>query len=530
MDRLPQEIIDQIAAWLPEGKLEVTEPSTPANSDAPGEKVGLVKKLFFKTLRRTHPQVSAPAVAPARYWTRASAASISRRWQHAIEALIYSNLVLGYHGLEKLKSALERIPERRSYLRSLTVVLTLTLQHWTNIGIRKDALQPIFSALGGAEDSVASVTVDLTLRFEAGDADLRHSTREGIVFDRLHSVPVGAAACVRTLDFTPATPDTEKGRRDVLRLHLTEQADLVAHFPNLQGVAWHYAEDVLQAVRDASRDGFAARLVEHLAARRRQIATVSLTLSVGLLGRNMSSPQSVGADSYLNLYAKLRAATAHVADFSYSGIVGPSLLQGPKRKGGGAEEEQEGGGAGGEDEGSWQSLRNLTICMALLTPEGKFYFESDAFGEIELDTSLSWRRPALRQAAAAARHGGGGMPEATPVSFLERPDEDTMGPLLGAFAGLVARLPVLETALLVARRGADRHTPWAVCYCAPGRTSAWLGGSEMDMEKPRVWFVTGAWRPGDALVQQFRRAGRGAGHAGNVSIIHWSIVDPPVCM
>ncbi|KAM3535087.1 hypothetical protein MY4038_001663 [Beauveria bassiana] len=521
MDRLSQEIIDRIAALLPEEKLEMTGVPAAGNSTS-DTKSSMVKKLMCKMRRgkdnsQTQQQRNALSKPSTQCWTRAAAATISLRWQRAIEPIVYANLHLGYSGLANLRSALQSRSERRAYLRSLTVVLALTHEHWTGLGVRQDALQPLFDALGGGGEDRNAGVVDLTLRFRAGHPDLRHRTCQGIVFDRHHPGKplLGAMPCVGTLDFTPARPTTKKERRNVLQLHLTEQAQLVARCPNLQAVAWHYAEEQIasQAIRDAARDAFADCMVEQLAPRRR-ITKVSLTLRIGRLGLCICAPSSVGADSYEDLYKKLRAATTHAADFCYAGVVGPSLLH------------DDG------DAGCWLALRNLTVGMALLTPAGQFYFGGDAaLPPIDLDTPLGWR---------VARHDGERSP-GRPLLFRETttttttmPDEATMGPLLSAFAQLLARLPVLETANLLARCGGgaeeeeEEAVSWAVCYCAPGRTSAWVGSSGMDMERPRVWFVTRRWRPEDGLVRAFRRAGEGAGHGDRASVIYWSAGDASV--
>ncbi|ATY58468.1 hypothetical protein A9K55_002997 [Cordyceps militaris] len=503
MDRLSQELIDRIAALLPAGPVPMADPpaADTGGGSASGKKASIVKQLFS----HVRPRRDDPKTRPLpRYWTRASAAVLCYRWQRAVEPLVYAHLVLGYPGLGRLRAALARRPERRAYLRSLTVVLALAHEHWTDGGVRLDALQPLFAALSG--EAVAAV--DLTLRFAAGHPDLRHRTRQGIVFDRVHGAPLDLAACVRTLDFTPATPATERGRRDVLQLHLAEQASLVRRFPGLQSVVWHYAESELQEVRDRSRDGFADALAEQLS-QRRQIANVGLTLRIGGLGTGISAASSVGRDSYEGLYAKLRAATAHVTELSYAGVVGPSLFLDPAA-------------AGGD---GWHALRHLAVRMALLTPAGQFYFDGHPYSPLALDTPPDWR-PAY--ATLQPEQHDGIAPDGRPFLFCERPAEDVMGPLLRAWAGLLARLPALQTASLVARRGADEAPPWAVWYGTPGRTSPWVDGSGMDGDRPRVWFVTGRWRPGEDLVREFRMAGRGAGYGDNVSVIYWSILDPPV--
>ncbi|OAA77569.1 hypothetical protein LEL_04392 [Akanthomyces lecanii RCEF 1005] len=509
MDRLPQEVIDRIAALLPDVKLVMTaQPPTPSPY-IPRKSPSMMEKLVSKVRRESadpkrHKQGNAPSEPKPTYWTRASAAAVSHKWQRAIEPVVYSRLHLGYLGLEKLKSALERRPERRAYLRSLTVVLALTTDHhhWTELGVKDDFLAPLFSVLGSDTQRAA---VDLTLRFEAGHPDLRHRARHGIVLDRNRSNPLGVAVCVRRLDFTLPVPKAERDRRNVLQLHLTDQARLIAHFPNLQSVAWHCAESESQAERDAAREGFANHIAAHLPLRR-QIKQVSLTLSVGPLGARICAPSSVGADSYENLYAKLRVATAHVTDLRYAGVVGPSFFQ-----------DSDGGGGM-----QWRALRSLTIGMAMLTPTGQFYFDRDvginAGGE--LDTPLDWRH--AESVPLPPQHA---------LWFRTEPNAATMTPLLRAFAELLERLPALQGAQLLARREPLPGTrlPWAVCYFAPGRTSNdWVGGSELDIERPRIWFVTGRCWPADDLVQEFRSAGRRAGHGQDASVIHWSTLEGPV--
>lgn len=507
MDRLPQEIIDRIAALLPGGRIEIEEPPAPSQ-DIPQKRSSIFKKLVSKILPDDDKEIHQKGNKPNKYWTRASAAAISYQWQRAVEPAVYSNLVVTYLGLEKLKTALERRPERRAYLRSLTVVLALTHEHWTGVAI-KDSLQPLYQALKYGRDEAA---VDLTLRFVSGHPYLRHHTRQGIVFDRIHSEPLGAMPCVRTLDFTPPAPATEKERRNVLHLHLMEQATLVMYFPNLQSVVYYYVESESQDIREQSRDMFAYYIAKDLP-ERRHITKFSLSLSIGILGLRIASPMGVGADSYENLYGKMHAATQHATDVSYSGVVGSSLFQ---------------PAPDAADEYIWLSLRNLTVCMTPLSPTGQWYFDGDNCSPITLDTSLAWQ-PDYAKLQQGQQQQHSSTFDDVPGWFQELPEEDNMLPLLSALAGLLERLPVLETARLVARRGmGEKAAPWAVCYLAPGKTSRWVNGSDMDIDRPRVWFVTGRWRPGDTLVQRFRRAGQGAGHGEDASVIYWSILEPPV--
>ncbi|KAJ6781101.1 hypothetical protein PWT90_00682 [Aphanocladium album] len=510
MDQLPQEIIDRIAAFLPEDKQEMAEPATaPEQAVTAKKRFSIIKNIASKVHRihgqdRQQQQGETLPQPPTKFWTRADAATISYRWQRAVEPVVYSKLTLGYSGIAKLKHALERRPERRSYLRSLTVVLALTHEHRTYIGI-KDALPPLFEALSSEKDKSS---VELTLRFEAADHDLRHSTRQGMVFDRIHSKALGDIACVKRLDFTPLAPNTEKERRNVLQLHLVEQASLIQHFPNLQSVRWYFTESESQAIRNAARDAFGKYLEANLP-KIRGLTQFSLTLSLGVLGIRIQAPSGVGADSYEALYQRLHTATQHATDLSYSGVVSPSFFKTNNDD--------------NDDERIWPSLRNLTVGLALLSPAGQWYFDGD-FSLIDFDTPLDWRpRYATLQ---EGQHDG--IFDEHPFWFRELPVEDAMLPLLSAFAGLVERQPVLETARLVARRGAGQAPPWAVCYLAPGKTCFWVDENDMDMEKPRVWFVTGRWRPKEELVRQFRRAGKGAGHGDNVSIIYWSMLDAPV--
>lgn len=509
MDRLPQEIIDRIAAGLPDVKLAMAAPPPKPSPNAPNTKPSIINKLVAKVRRergdsKQHTQGNVPPEPATTYWTRASAAAISRKWQRAVEPIIYSRLHLGYDGLEKLKLALQRRPELRAYLRSLTVVLALTTDHhhWTELGVGEDALAPLFSALGSSDAQRAAV--DLTLRFEAGHPDLRHRARHGIVLDRTCTEPLGAIPCVRRLDFTQPVLEFERDRRNVLQLHLVEQARLIAHLPNLQSVAWHWTESESQPERDAAREAFAAHIAAHVP-QRRQITQVSLTLSIGPLGARVCAPSGVGADSYENLYAKLQIATAHVTDLRYAGVVGPSFFRDL---------------CGG---GQWRALRKLTICMAMLTPTGQFYFDPDVGVRLgsDPDTPLDWR---LASAPP---------PPPPQHAFWSRaePSMATMAPLLRALAGLLRRLPALEEARLLLRHETLSGTrlPWAVCYLAPGQKGDdWVGGSELDIERPRVWFVTGRWRPADDLARQFRSAGRGAGHGDDASLIHWSTLEAPV--
>ncbi|KAJ2965736.1 hypothetical protein NQ176_g10474 [Zarea fungicola] len=250
-----------------------------------------------------------------KYWTRASAAVLSRRWQRAVEPVIFSQISSNSSDLQYLSCILSRYPERGAYLRSLTVVCRLTHEHWTLLGV-KDALHPLFSTLG-AESNVENV--DLTLQFEAGHPDLRHLTRQGIVLNRIDSKPLGEIAWAKKLDFTPLAAKTGKKRQNILQLHLMEQASLTTRFPNLQGVVWHCVESEEKDVRDRVRDGFGRYIAENLP-KKRSITDVGISLRVGVLGIVIAAGTQVGRTSYEGFYANLRSATQHVTNLRYAGI------------------------------------------------------------------------------------------------------------------------------------------------------------------------------------------------------------------
>lgn len=504
MTRLYQEIIDQIVVQLPE--VEVA-PATHVVTKTAVKKSSALGKLVSK-LRRSEISGSAnsKSLAGPRRWTRASVAVLSREWQRAVEPMTFAKLSIKSSDIEKLQSIVMDRPDRKAHLRSLTAVLAIGFEHWTDLGA-KDLLNPLFSVMGGESDTAA---IDLLLRFEAGDQALRHIARQGFTCNRVHSKPLTKVHCVKSLDFTPCDGPTEKERRDVLQLHLMEQANLAKYFPNLQAVTWYYTESEKQDVRETMRGVFGSYIAQELPDRP-GIKRVSLSLALSSLWQRIQSPNQIGEASYENLWLKLQSATRHVTELNYSAVAGPLLFQ-PRDD--------------NENRGLrlWPCLRNLTVCMALLSPTGQWYFDGDAFGFLELDTPLTWQpdyatlRPEQHEGKIDGR----------PFWYRERPEEEHIVPLLEAFASLLEQLPVLETAQIVARRGANEAPPWAVCYCVPGQTSRWIDYSEMDISQPRVWFVTGAWRPSDTLVQRFADAGRGAGHMDGASIIWWSIQDDPV--
>lgn len=515
MDLLSQEIIDCIAVLLPETKVAMEDQSSAVAAETADRERSLFRRLMSKMRHgsvnselksRTDTDVQ-PQV---RHWTRASAAVLSHRWQRAVEPVIFSQISTDSSDLQYLSCILSRYPERGAYLRSLTVMCRLTHEHWTQLGV-KDALHPLFSALS-AESNAENV--DLTLRFEAGHPNLRHLTRQGIVLNRIDSKPLGEIAWAKKLDFTPLAAETEKKRRNVLQLHLMEQASLTARFPNLQSVVWHCLESEEKDVRDRVRDGFGRYIAENLP-KRRNITNVGISLRVGVLGIVIAAGTQVGRTSYEGFYTNLRSATQHVTDLRYAGIVGPTLFQPCTAN-------------TDDDDMTWPMMRTMTVFMAHLSPAGEPYLYGDDFyGPIELDTPLDW----APDYAALQQEQQSGVFEEQPSAVSELAELEHLKPLLAAFAYLLARLPALEMAQMLARRGAAEGAPWmvpwVVCYCAPGKTSRLIDFSEMDIEKPRVWFVTARWRVSKSMVQQFLSAGKATGHGKAVSLIYWSILNAP---
>jgi len=97
--------------------------------------------------------------------------------------------------------------------------------------------------------------------------------------------------------------------------------------------------------------------------------------------------------------------------------------------------------------------------------------------------------------------------------FRTWPNEETLRPLLAAFALGLEHMPAVLTAELTTEPASGGE--WFVCYYAPGRKSGYedddveeAEGAAVSVSSPRVFFHMGDWRPSWDVVKLFKEFGK----------------------
>lgn len=480
MDRLPQEIIEQIVSHLSPERIYVA-PFRPRLRQRGG-----LSRFLAKATGGPPPEQVAESIDD-HYSQRACMAAVSRKWQMAVERVIFSDLLITRQKLAELDVVLSR-PGRMPHLRNLTLV---------DLHEGK-GLELLFTVLSSWEGG----PISLRLSFTRATSE---SKPQEVHLDGLADLPL--VECVTSLSFYPV-------QQKFGQLDLPSQAVLTARFPNLQEVEWISTDSPQPNLRTQNWVNFANAAVDCLPGS--QLTKLSLALRSGLVGSCIGGPRHVITSEYEKLFTKLRIATENVTDLTYAGIVGPSFFPPLAADAAGLN--------------TWPTLRNLTLCSALISTRGEWYFTGSlgAWSITDLDTPVYWLPrynvgvcgrgvvPPKQHEKAHVFH-----PQVEhPYWIRDLMDEDEFRPLLHGFADFLKGRILLETAQIVARRSVE-PIPWAVCYCAPGKTSKYIDYDTSHIDNPRVWFVTGDWRPTEEIVERFRTAAS-AGHDIEAVVVWWS--------
>ncbi len=87
--------------------------------------------------------------------------------------------------------------------------------------------------------------------------------------------------------------------------------------------------------------------------------------------------------------------------------------------------------------------------------------------------------------------------------FRTKPDAHKIGPLLTAMARAAGQMPKLRIMSLKGEVYGPKFTEFEVVFCAPGQSFGSGQGLE-DVDKPRLYWVVGKWRPDEAIIQLWR--------------------------
>jgi hypothetical protein len=497
MDRLPLEIIVHIASYLPAPPRKYPTDTTTASDD-----------------RLVRPRI----------------ASVSRKWQFAVEPFVFRDIRVKSTELDEFASVFSAAQSRRrSLLKELTADIILPMYSaadcavWesnqdrlVNDKVASEAVASLFSILSGwGSDPAIAIALSIALyspkdhepHFNPDDPLVPRYAYSYIRLSNADKLPV--VSCLKYIFWSA-------GERV---FHPSSIVALAAAAPALEQV-WHVEEpSVFLALTRQLRDDF----IQSLEAFRLTPATHEWELSIGSHSYDHCQrlPNLVFPYQHDPLcFAVHQTIGNHLERLYYEGPVDPSLFW-PYAEGEGPREP------------FWPSLADLCVRLNPGTASGRWYFRAapgcrynvpasdeplpadtvehmpPGYGSAEeAEEALAYRESML---LAGARDDDDHWNDDR-YEFRVVPDDEVMLPLLEAFARAIAQMPAVKKAHLSAHARFP-HREWFVSYVAPGIPRPYddelvvLGVREPAASQPRVFFHVQDWRPSKHVLDLFRKVG-----------------------
>ncbi|OTA55791.1 hypothetical protein K449DRAFT_387830 [Hypoxylon sp. EC38] len=485
MDNVPQEIIDQIASYIPK--------DLDSNSEWGNSEWGNDRQRV-------------------RAWPRL--ATLSRAWQAAIEKMTFKELVIESTDFAEFSTALSTV-HRRRFLKLLSLRVVLPPynieagQYESNQDRERNnrvAGREVNRLLHELATWHTDPTIELRFWFESPSDELCAPWGSCHAYSYLHLTGLDRlqVPCISSI----STPEyLWRGNRII---HPSSLVSLTAKFPGVSEISFQYEEPgPFLALRRELRDDFVASLEAFELPP--QVKELSVWARPPRLPHNKSLPDLIGSlpNDPLCITVNKMVSQSNVRDVYFEGLVDPSFFR-------------------TSPDGLYSSLRDLRVCCHYYSPSGKWYFkgsESNTFILPASDEPL----PASTRGLYPPGYGTGDDTEAAlayeqsmdrdatenrPViqshMFRLIPNEEVMVPLLEAFARYIASIRSLEYVKIYMDRP-PWLGEWFISYSAPGHPSYY----DTRMEKPdegssraRVFFKVGDWEPEDSLVDLFRAIGQ----------------------
>jgi hypothetical protein len=503
MDSLPLEIIANIARHIP--KRICNEPDLP--------------HLRWDHRRWSWDEDWRPETASRPPLVRPGIASLSRKWQAALEPYIYRDLHIMSTELDQFASIFrDSQAHRRPMLKSLYFRIVLPTysdadctvyesnqDRLDNNRAASDAVAALFSILApwGHRPSAA---VDLSISaYSPTDHCHRFYDRyKNSFIQLLDSDSLSVVPCIKSISLYPH--DRE--------FHPSNLLALTAKAPAIHSVTWRYDEPVpYLALRRPMRDEFARSL------ERFRFPPSMCQLEVHIdsgdpFRLEHRQPNLVFPHHRDPLCSAIHRSIGNAVDtLTYFGQVDPSLFwpyPGP-----------EGGELG---ESFWPSVARLKVGFDRCSPCGRWYFRADPedlegfVGDPDFDL-LAADEPlpvdtvchlppgygseqetqealAYKRSLRTPKFAGGILCFRDDTDFRVVPNDELLVPLLEAFARAIAQMPALQSAELFTEL-CYPHEEWSVNYVAPGVESYYEKplGNETALSSPRLFLHVQDWRP-----------------------------------
>lgn len=533
MDRLPMEILHHIASFIPR-----------TLDDGKRKRKAILVLMTKQGYQIPGYETDPPLVRPA-------LATLSRRWQHAIEAITFRSIRLSSADLDDFGRIFlaESNPHRRPLLRSLffTVVLPshifpiplddnsnwvpiipdeTDLDRQNNNRVTTKAIRALFDILSRWPTD-ATVGFSLTVQSPLENS---YRSRDG-------PVPTGNYSYTRVLDIRssplPVLPCIKSfTTQSTLYWHLDPscQVAIASRFPNAVGI-------LLQMEEPGYFLGLRRELRSELAEALSVFRTAPATRKFDVRIKSPSwfpwerlpnlIPPPLRHDPVCSALHSI-ARNPSLESLYFSGLVEPSFFwpDSPEEL------------SPRDPEPLWPALRTLQIEFNSNSPSGRWYFKVASSGHVPRSIASANNDPLPDDSPG---HYPPGYPPRYPRHYYPgtnewlsnrrqirhyqlrlEPDDSVLEPLLVAFARALAQMPSLRTAWLrlVNDSAFGPDGKFSIFYAAPGEpdffatrmgmywVEAW-GGQDALVLKPRVFFDAEDWRPSEALVNLFRWVGGG---------------------
>ncbi|KAH8816654.1 hypothetical protein F5884DRAFT_725922 [Xylogone sp. PMI_703] len=516
MEKIPQEIYDQIAAYLEDAK------------EYPGQFMPRAERSFDR-----------PALA-----------IVSQKWQYTIEKVIFQELNLSNMELDEFEAIMTGA--RRQYLRVLRYRIVLPtyptasrmlFERHEDRAINDEAfstaMHNLFQIFKSWEDQSSDwpgYSIQLNIYTLYSPTDYRFPGRSYVPTEEEEKCQYGEFGMryrysyIRLLNATelPSVSGIQAFgyyQRSMYCCKLAPQSliEIVAKLPNMSKIWLDLADTEFRyrALRRQYRDGLANAIDSLLFPASTEYLNLNL-LHIAPLNQSWQLADLLQPDdNHDPLSSAIWRATSHqnrLTTLCINGVVDASLL-----------------GLRALEQPFWQNLKSLAIRFNMTTPSGDWYFCSPR-SEIGNDSlHLPTRKAELEREMPpgynrSEQEGNLAISRFAHVHELElsghddtrafrlSPNESVLVPLIEAFARACSQIPSLEKATLVAdhrrivRINSETYNfglEWGIYVLAHTPIYSlrkWAGPYE-DLAVARLTFNTGNWRPDEGLLKILRGIG-----------------------
>lgn len=480
MDKLPQEIINNIAASLPAQNGQAS---------------------------------SRPALATA-----------SRAWYHAIERLTFRAITITSDELDHFKTVFSS-PRRRSLLKSLVLNVVLPAysdeacamhvkadERARNDACATSALKALLAELAAwPKDSKLKLVVNVY-----SPMDPIHRGEEKLDKDR-YDFALGARM------------DLFEERYSYAYIHLSDLGDVQAHcvssltppqgttryldpsslvaftakFPQLESVMWPYKDPgFFPPMRRLHLRDFVESIAAYQVPAKARRLDVNIETAEYPHHERLPDLIEPGKPSFCEAICDMIGRSS-LREIYYTGPIDPSFFWPDS--------------ADAETSPQWSDVTKVNIEFDIASLSGKWAFigppsfdKENRETETPLPYTLSGLPAPGHGTDLESTHGVALISSMLPPDEFEdsdyeeynfrcMPNDDFMLPLLAAFARRLARTPSLRTAYMETRYPMDEGV-WHVTYAAPGVRTGYEQAQGVDISESKVFIHAAEWRPSQEVV------------------------------